>query len=1006
MRKALLSILIMLLVSSNYGFAQSRITGKVTSSSDGSPLEFVSVFVKGTTLAVSTGEDGSYSINVSQGSTTLVFSFIGFQTIEVEIANRSVIDVVMRDDANFLEEVIITGYGIFSRPEYTGSASVLNTRSIRDIPVVSVTQMLEGNVSGVTISTTSGQPGSTQSFRIRGMGSLNASNEPLYVLDGVPVLSSNMSNDVNSSGGLSMLATLNPSDIENITVLKDAASTSMYGARGSNGIVLITTKKGREGKMNVTFRSSWGSSDLAYTFREIMGGEERRALIYEGYVNQQLIAGRTEGEAKAYADERIDLYASKPLSGYADWIGAMFHKGNQQNYEISALGGASGNNYAISLGYTKSDGISLVSDLERFTGRFNYGAKYKNVDFNASSLFSLTENKKTPEGSYYASAMYSSRLELTPSIPIYKEDGTYNTGFSKNGGYNPLNEVANSEYFTRVGRANNTLVAGWNIWNGIRLQSTFNIDYSLTKEFRYWGPEAYDGRSQNGQGRLGFYENMRYTSSTLLSYNKTFNKHSINAAAAYEAMQTTYEGNIGTARGYGQQINTTLSNASTPVSISQPKTRDAMVSYVARANYGYDNRYTLAATFRRDGSSRLAPASRWDNFFSFSGSWRVTGEEFMQSIKDIVSDLKLRASYGVTGNVPDGLYSYFGTYNTAYSYANLSAIRENNIPNYRLKWERGYQTDIGFELSLFKNLMFIFDVYQRDTKDLLMSRPLSNMSGFSSMTDNVGQLQNRGWELEVKSVNISKKDFYWSTSLNLSSNKNKIVKLSDLSEYVDGRYMRREGALFSSFYLREYAGVDPQTGVALYYINQKLDNGKYSRELTENPDNAFPVLLNDAQPVLVGGLNNTINYKFIDLSFNLSFSLGGYSYDNGMYALQDDGRDASTNKSTELRRRWMKPGDNTDIPRYVSGNAWAGYYNSSRGIHSNDHIRLKHLTIGVNVPNKWISPVGLSKARVYFSGTNLLTLAAYSQWDPELIGTVGYGVPPLKTWTFGIEISL
>ena len=1005
MKKPILFIFIVLLTF-GHSFAQTVVTGKVFSAGDGQPLGFVTILVKGSSAATTTAEDGSYRISVPQGGTTLVFSFIGMQPQEIEIANRSIINVTMQEDSNLLQEVVVTGYGIFTRQEYTGSASVLSTKGLRDIPVVSVAQMLEASVPGVMVSTTSGQPGSQQSFRVRGMGSLNASNEPLYVLDGVPLISGNMSNDVNSSAGLGMISTLNPSDIESITILKDAASTSLYGARGSNGIVLITTKKGQEGKMNIALRSSFGSSDLAYTFREIMGGEERRELIYEGYVNQRLIAGDSETQAKAYADQRIDIYAARPAGGYADWIGAMFHKGPMQNHEISASGGGSGNTYSVSLGYNKSEGISLDSWLERFTGRVSYKAKWKKIDFSVNSLFSLTGNKKSPEGSYYASAMYSSRFELTPSTPIFKEDGSFNTGFSRNGGYNPLNESANSQYSTRIGRANNTMVAGYDILNGLRLQSTLNVDYSLTKEFRYWGPASFDGRSLNGQAYLRFYERLQYSSSTLLSYNKKFNNHNINAAAAYEVMEFNYEGGVLAGRGYGQLINTSLSNAATPASVSQPKDRDALISYIARANYSYENKYNFVINFRRDGSSRLAPDTRFDNFYSFSGSWSVARERFMKPIKDVVTDLKLRASWGVTGNLPSGYYDYYGTFSTSLAYNSLSAIRENRIPNYRLKWERGEQLNVGLDLSLFKKLMILFDVYQRDTKDLLMSRPLNNMSGFSSMTSNVGQLRNSGFELEIRSLNISKQDLYWSTSLHLTSNKNIIIKLSDLPEYVDGTFYRKEGEPYRTYYLREYAGVDVQTGEPLYYLNKKLSDGSFSKEITKDPNIANLIMLQDADPKLMGGLVNTLNYKLIDLSFNLSFTLGGWSYDNAIRYLHDDGRDPSINKSVELRRRWKQPGDVTDVPRYVNGNATGGYFQSSRAIHSSDHLRLKSLTLGVSMPNKWTSVVGIAKARAYFSGTNLLTFAAYKQYDPELTGAVAYGVPPLKTWVFGIEISL
>ena len=970
--------------------------------SDNEPIAGAYVKVKGASRGTSTNEQGVFVLeNIPSNNLILEVSFIGMKLQEVVAVPGRELVVVMEEEASVLEEIVITtGYGAFRRPEYMGAASVLSTNAVKDIPMVSVSQMLEGAVPGLSITSSSGQPGSTQSYRIRGIGSLNASNEPLYVIDGVPVMSGNMSNDSNSAGGLGIISTLNPADIESITVLKDAASTSLYGARGSNGIILIQTKKGKEGKITIGFRASLGTSDLAYTFREMMGGEERRDLIYEGYINNRINNGYSMADAQAYADARIDVNAGRPAAGYSDWIGAMFHTGVQQDYVVTASGGSQTGNFSSSLGYTKSEGISLSSGLERYTGRLNYSAKYNKIDLAFNTIFSITENKMTPEGSYYASAMYSSRNGLTPSIPIYKDDGSYNTGYGTNGGYNPLNEDANSHYYTRTSRTMASATAGYTIMEGLRLQSMFSIDLNYTKEFRLWGPASLDGREGNGQGRMGIYERFRHSSQTMLSYNKSFGKHSIDAAAVYEMFNNTYEGLIGSAKGYGQDLNYTLTNASTPISVSQPKTREALISYVARANYNYDRKYFLGFTFRRDGSSRLAPGHRWDNFWSVSGSWRVIEESFMDSIKDVVTDLKLRSSYGVTGNFPSGNYDFYGTYSTSGAYAGLAAIYENVIPNPKLKWERGYHGDIGLEIGLFKKISILIDFYQRDTKDLLMSRPLYNVSGFSSMTANVGHFRNRGFEIEMRSVNISKKDLSWETSLNLYHNKHTIVKLSDLPGYVDGRYFRQEGEAFNTYYLREYAGVNPNNGKAQYYMNTGAD----PRALTEDPNNAVPVMLQDADPKLSGNILNKFSYKFLDLQFNLSFALGGYSYDNGMFALLDDGYSAINNKSILLRGRWKQPGDITNIPQYVSGNATGGWFNSSRGIHSRDHIRLKSITLGANLPSKWISPAGLSRARVYVAGMNVLTFAAYNQYDPEIAGTVAWGVPPLKTWTFGVEL--
>ena len=744
---------------------------------------------------------------------------------------------------------------------------------------------------------------------------------------------------------------------------------------------------------------------MAYTFREIMGGEERRNVIYEGFVNSRLDRGETLEQAQAYADERIDTYAARPESGYSDWIGAMFHPGSQQDYTISASGGNKNNNFSASLGYTNQEGISLSSGFERYTIRLNYMNKYKGFEFSVSNLSSLTENKMTPEGSYYASAMYSSRINLTPSIPIYKEDGSYNTGFSTNGGYNPLNEEANSDYYTKVARVNTSVTLAYNFLSCFRLSTVLNADYAHTKEFRYWSPLSNDGRESNGQGQMRMLENFRVNSISMLSFDKRFGKHNVNAVAAYEVQQTEFEGLYTIAKGYGQLINNTLSNASVPSSITQPKTRDALLSYVARANYDYDNKYYVSASFRRDGSSRLSYEGRWCNFWALSGSWRLSEESFMEWSEPWLSDFKLRVSYGVTGNLPSGLYDYFGSYSTSPSYNDESAIIENRIPFPGLTWEKGKQWDLGFDASLFGRIGIVFDLYKRNTTDLLMSKPLNNVSGFSSMTANVGELENRGLEVEIRSTNIDNKNFTWTTSFNLSANRNKIIRLSDLPSYTDGRYIRREGLGWGTLYLREYAGVDPENGLPQYYKNAELEDGSYDKQIVNDPDEAFPIPLVDVNPKVYGGLSNTFRYKNIDLSFNLSYSLGGYSYDNYMWELQNDGYSVNKNISVEIRRRWKNPGDITDVPRYVFGNGDGGYYNSSRGIHSTDHIRLKSLIIGYNFPQKWMKAIGFSNARVYFSGTNLLTLAKYDQYDPELTGVVSMGVPPLRTISFGIDFS-
>lgn len=377
----------------------------------------------------------------------------------------------------------------------------------------------------------------------------------------------------------------------------------------------------------------------------------------------------------------------------------------------------------------------------------------------------------------------------------------------------------------------------------------------------------------------------------------------------------------------------------------------------------------------------------------------------MKPWEDVVSDMKLRASYGVNGNLPTGYYGYHGTYTTGAFYNGKPAPWEDAITNPDLTWEKNYALNLGVDLSLFRRVNLTFDWYTRTTKDLLMSKQLNSISGFGSILTNVGEMKNTGFEIEVRSSNIQTKDFSWTTSLNLSHNKNKIVKLADLPEFIDGNYIRKEGCSYATIYLREYAGVDPNDGRPMYYDNKEDENGNRSRNIVYDPNDADRVELKDIYPKLTGGLMNTFNYKFIDLSFNLSFHLGGYSYDGAMYALQDDGYTAQYNKSTELRRRWKQPGDITDVPRYVYGQEYGGWWNSSRGVHSTDHLRLKSLIVGVSAPQSWLRTIGINSARIYFSGTNLLTWAAYDQYDPELNGIVSYFTPPLKTFAFGLELK-
>ena len=989
------------------GSRKKRVTG-VVKDVMGEPLIGANVVEKGrSTNGVITDFNGKFTLEVDE-SASLVVSYIGYLAQDIPTKGKGDFHIILKEDTNTLDEVVVTGYGDFKKATYTGSAFVLTTEKLEALPVVSVGQMIESNIPGISVvAGTSSQPGAKTTLRVRGVASMNASTEPLYVLDGVPIPSYDLSNftSMSEAGGMGFIETLNPADIESITVLKDAASASLYGAKGANGVVLITTKKGKEGKLRVNMAAKYGITDFAYTYRPLMGGEERRELIHEGLVNFQLDKGVSEQEAQQYADANIDQYAKRLPQGYSDWESALFKTGYQQDYNLSASAGNQNSSFIGSLGYTKQTGVSLNSEMERFTGRVDASNKYKKVEFGMNASFSWTKNVHLPECKFYGSAIYASKVNLTPSTPIYNEDGTYASGYRENNGYNPILEAEVNDYYARTVRAMGTAKIAYNVWDNLKVSSVFTVDYSLTKDFFFQSPDGRDGATYQGRGRMQMTDRIRYTSQNNLTYSKTFGKHSVSAVTAFEVMKYDYEDLYAAKKTYGQDINTSLGNAADPIDADQKLQEDALMSYVASVNYSYDDKYYASFSFRRDGSSRLSPDTRWGNFWSLSASWRLSQERFMQPLKSVLSDLKLRASYGVNGNLPSSYYGYQSTYTTGAFYSGKPSLWESTLGNEELTWEKNYALNLGLDIGLFSRVNVSLDWYTRTTKDLLMSKQLNSISGFSSLLTNVGQMRNTGVELEVRSNNIKTKDFSWTTAFNLSHNKNKILKLADLPWFVDGRYVRKEGYPFNTIYLREYAGVDPETGSALYYDNQQDENGNYTKNKVTDPGQASPIPLKDITPTISGGFMNTFNYKFIDLSFNLSYSFGGYSYDNASYILQDDGYSVISNKSTEQRRRWQKPGDITDVPRFVYGNKKGGNYNSSRAIHSTDHIRLKSLILGLNAPKAWLQKLGIGNARIYFSGTNLLTWAAYGQYDPEMSGVVGFYTPPLKTYAFGLELK-
>lgn len=999
----------------------------------GQPIIGANILVKGTTNGTTTDMEGHFSLDVDRTPATLIISYIGYSKQEIKATAGKLIRVVMNPDNNVMEEVVVTGYGTFKKSAYAGSASNVKADKMKDVPTVSFMDMLQGNAPGVQFSSSSGQPGASASLKIRGMGSFNASNSPLYVIDGVPVESGSI-NSMDSAAGLDAMSTINNADIENITIIKDAAAASLYGSRAANGVVLITTKKGKSGKPQVSLKADWGSSDFAMDYRPVMNGEQRREYIYNGlqigkyrsmvaYNNaltpQDLKEGKvpyTEEQLATdpfeYADEKIDKYAPIPWCGYEDWDKYIFKKGNHQTYELSLSGGTDKLKYYSSLSYMKQEGIVKTSGLERMTGRVN-------VEFQASDklkvggnmMFTSLTQDVYSEGTTYTSPFYSSRSKVTPSDPVYNEDGTYNQNLLSNKRRNPVLAAEYNYQREYVKRTFNTIFAEYEFVKDLKLKSTFSYDYNITKGKEWKDPRTSDGEKNNGGMSKKYSEYSRMIWGNQLSYLKTFaNDHYFDALVAYEIDAKESDGLSGSVSNFLNPSKNEISNGQTLESLSGSSSKTRMVSYVSRLNYDYKHKYYLGGSYRMDGSSRLHRDNRWGSFWSVSGAWRIIEEGFMKPANNWLTDLKLRASYGVNGTLPSDYFGYMGLSSINGGYMEQPALSQSQIENRELEWETNYNLNIGLDFALWNRINVTFEYYTRTTKNLLMDCPVSMTTGFSSYLMNIGEVKNKGFELEINSTNIQTKDFSWNTSFNISHNQNKIIKLDgEQTEIVSGTQIHKVGSSYRTFYMIEFAGINPETGVPQFYTNNLDANGNYIKDITENSKDAHAIALDKhAEPKVTGGLSNTLRYRWFDLSFMFSYQFGAYSYDTWAQKTEHGGSELLLNIPSYYLDNWKKPGDISKYEVFMEGaQVKMNSVTSDRRLHSTDFIRLKTFTLGFTLPKNWTRKVGIENLRLYASANNLWTWAAYDFYDPEAVsaGTAGWGTPPLKTVTFGLNLN-
>lgn len=990
----------------------------------GGLLPGVSILLKGSaSIGTITNSFGEYELDffpVSNKS-TLIFSCVGMETQEIRIPESGgVLNVMMVTEEPELDEVVVTGYGNLKKNIYAGSASIIDARKLADIPATSINQLLEGNSTGVQVTSSTNQPGSPSNVRIRGIGSYSTSSAPLYVIDGVPVISGDISAIPyisSNAPGTDALATLSTSDIDNVAIIKDAAAASLYGSRAANGVIMITTKSGKKGKTRFNVKANMGFSEFAMPYREIMNGEDRRNIMYEGFYNEAIYRkNQSSEEAGKYADGKINTSAPIPWNGFVNWDDYLFRKGSYRNYEASANGGNEFFGVYGSIIHNNLEGATYNSGLKRTSGRMNLDWKATNkISIGLKTLFSYLNQDVFSEGMTYTSPFYSSRNAVTPSDPVYLEDGSYNRNFIRNSDRNPKLSMDYNFKEERIIRTFNTAYIQYLILEGLSLKTTYSYDFTMSEGDSWDDPRTSDGRSSNGSRSKRIYQYKKWLWSNYLNYSRNLNEaHFLDAIFAYDMEGYERDYLAANTKNFLDPNLPSITNGADLTSISGHPSEWRMVSLISRLNYNYLSKYYGGVSFRYDGSSRLPRKSRWGSFWSLSGAWRISEEKYMEDYKNTLSDLRLRFSYGTNATLPtsstmennSNYYRYYSLSSLSGVYMGNPAITPSQLENSNLKWEKNYNMNMGLDIGLFSRINVSLELYKRTTRNLLMNFPISRTTGFSYYLKNIGKMQNKGIDIEISSLNLLTKDFRWTSNLNLGKNKNKILVLDGLvTEQINGYHIHREGLPYYTYYLVEFAGIDPDDGEPMFVLNTKNEDGTINQETTKDHSKAERIPFKGVEPDLSGGFSNSFMYKYFDLSFMFNFSYGGWSYDSGAEKSEHGGSDMKANVPIYYKDRWQKPGDVTTIEKYQSGRTILPA--SSRRLHPLDYVRLKSLTFGIKLPNDWTKTVGTDQIRVYASGTNLWTWAKWNFYDPESSDADGYVYweqPPLRTWTFGIDI--
>ena len=1000
MKRKLMLLMTCLMIGIGLVNAQvSKVTGNVTSEEDGLPVVGASVLVKGTTVGTVTDIDGNFTLtNVPSSAGTLVISFIGMQSQEVKV--KPVVKVVLKSDAEVLDEVVVTGYGVQRKASFTGAASIVGEEAIAKKNDANFVKVLEGSVPGVQMNNSTSMPGVWGSVYIRGRASLNSGTQPLYVIDGMPVNSDTDAMSTSDNNMVDPMSSINPADIESITVLKDAAATAIYGSRAANGVIVVTTKKGSEGKFNLNLDIKQGFVSMGNNNMDFANAEESMKLFTDGLTAYQ------GGDWQENYNYLADNYFGWDRKTSTDWMDAITRKGYYQDYNLSAQGRNGNTGYYVSLGYLNTDGLIIGSDMERFSGRMNLDSKFKwaTIGVNTSYSYSTQNGFSLSTSGSMSSPLTAAISSQTPMDPVYDSEGNYNN-------INMYNPVALMDEDTGELNENKMQTINLNPYLqvdfglGIYAKTTLGVNLTDLRQYQYWSalynPQAMD---YNGLGQQYNSRNTVVTWNNVVGWNHKFaDKHDVSVMLGQEMQKKSYfyEYYAKSDFPFADSGMRDLTTAGTERGSEYYKKEARLASYFMDAHYSYADKYYLSGSYRRDGSSVFGSDTRWGNFWSVGGKWRISGEDFLNG-NNVITNATLRASYGTVGNQDIDWYAARGFYGAGYNYNQMPGMIPVSISNQELTWEVSKKFDIGFDLSLWHRLHFTFDFYNEITSDALFQVPLSMTTGMAETYKNIGKIRNHGIEFSVNANILQTKDWTWSAYANLTWNENEVVKLSTDEPIEYTSQIIEEGRPYTQFKMKEYAGVDRETGKPLWYLNET------GNETTSDYNAAAKRYVGDADPNVLGGFGTNLRWKDIDFGLSFNYRLGGKVYDSGA-AFTGFGMAFRTPLKDVALNSWTEENKDAKYPQYIYSDPYNATSTSSRFLYSGNYLRISNLTLGYTLPKKWTTKILIQRLRAYISVDNLYTFTAsdFVGYNPETSanGVIAWQYPATRTFIGGIQLT-